>query len=121
MIDNNFVGLLGINIGVLPLILIVVGLIAVGLGIGILINKLVVEKRIKSAKLAATNIINEANQNAKTIQKEAVLSAQEEVLKLKNQTEEELRLRRAEMDKMNDRFLQREEFINKKEQSLENN
>ena len=119
MINQSFVGLLGINISVAPLILIVIASLVLGIGAGVFIYRLVVIKKVKNAKLTAKNIINEANQNAKTIQKEALLSAQEEVLKLKNQTEEELRLRRTEMDKMNDRFLQREEFINKKEQSLD--
>lgn len=119
MLNINGVGLLGVNIGTLSLVLIVLACIALGALSGVLIYRLIVVKKINNAKLTANNIITEANQTAKTIQKEALLSAQEEVLKLKNDTEAELKVRRAEIDKLNDRFLQREEFINRKEQSLE--
>ena len=119
MINTYIVGLLGVNLGVLPLILIILACVVVGVGVGILTYRTIVIKKINNAKMTANKILEEANQNAKSIQKEAMLSAQEEVLRLKNETEAELKIRRAEMDKMNDRFLQREEFINRKEQSLE--
>ncbi len=119
MVDFNIIGLLGVSIEVLPLVLIILLCIIVGAGVGILIYRMIVIKKVNKARMTANNIIEEANRNAKSIQKEAMLSAQEEVLKLKNDTEAELKVRRAEMDKMNDRFLQREEFINRKEQSLE--
>lgn len=119
MLNGNIIGLLGLDLGILPLSLIIIACIALGVGGGIVLARFIVVKKMKHAKITEKAIIEEANQNAKTIQKEALLTAQEDILKLKAQTDEEIRQRRAEIDKINDRILQREEFINKKEQSLE--
>lgn len=119
MLNIYSIGLLGINISVISLIAIIVGGIIVGLLTGALVYRLIVVKKLNKAKIAADNIIKEAELKAKTIQKEALLAAQEEVLNLKTEAESEIKLRRAEIDKLNDRYMQREEFINRKEQSLD--
>ncbi|MBQ7603048.1 MAG: ribonuclease Y [Clostridia bacterium] len=119
LINIYSIGLLGVSLEVVSLIAIIIGGIAFGALGGTLVYRLIVVKKFNKAKTTADNIIKEAQQNAKTIQKEAMLSAQEEVLRLKNDTENELKIRRAEIDKLNDRYMQREEFINRKEQSLD--
>lgn len=119
MLKIYSIGLLGVNLSVISLIAIILGGILLGLLAGTLIYRLIVVKKIEKAKITADSIIKQAESDAKTIQKEALLSAQEEVLKLKNETEAELKLRRTEIDKLNDRYMQREEFINRKEQSLD--
>ncbi len=77
------------------------------------------KKKADKAKQDAKLIIENAEQDAKNIIKEAKLTAQEKALDIKTETENELNARRAELEKLNDRYLKREEFINNKEQSLE--
>ena len=116
---NSFVGLLGVQISTAVLVVAILGCIIVGAVVGILIFRAIVIKKINNAKNSASSIIEDAHLEAKTIVKEARLSAQEESLKIKTETENELKERRIEMEKLNSRFLEREEFINNKEQSLE--
>ena len=115
---NSFVGLLGVQISTAVLVVAILGCIIVGAVVGILIFRAIVIKKINNAKNSASSIIEDAHLEAKTIVKEARLSAQEESLKIKTETENELKERRIEMEKLNSRFLEREEFINNKEQSL---
>ncbi len=91
----------------------------IGAVAGIIITKIVINKGLEKTKINATKIIEDAYQEAKNILKETKLNIQEESLKIKTETENELKIRRAEIDKLNERVLQREEFINNKEQNLE--
>ena len=119
MLNNFGIGLLGFEIDVLPFILLLVATIIVGVGTSIFIYRWILTNNVNKAKSNAKKILEDANQEAKTIQKEAKLSAQEEALQIKTETEQELKSRRIEIEKLNDRLLQREEFINSKEQLLE--
>lgn len=116
---NSLIGLLGFQMSTAVLIVTIIGCIIVGAGLGILAFRLIVSKKLNNAKNSAKSIIEDAHLEAKTIIKEASLSAQEESLKIKTETENELKERRIEIEKLNNRFLQREEFINNREQSLE--
>ncbi len=100
---------------------IIIGLLAlvVGCVAGFFVLKLVNDKKNKKIKQDAQSIIEKAKKEAKNIEKEAQLTAQEKALNIKTEAEKELNSRRIELEKLNDRFLQREEFINKKEQTLE--
>ncbi len=82
--------------------------------------KIVQKKKVQKAKQDAKLIIDNAQQDAKNIIKEAKLTAQENALNVKTNVENELNARRAELEKLNDRYLKREEFINNKEQTLDN-
>lgn len=113
-------GLLGLQMNTAIFVLLIVVSAIVGAVVGMLIFRMVLLKKLNNAKCSASKIIEDAHLEAKTIQKEARLSAQEESLKIKTETENELKLRRNEIEKLNNRYLQREEFINNREQSLEN-
>ena len=115
----SLIGLLGVNMSTAVLVVTILGCLIVGIVGGIFVFRAIVIKKISNAKNSATSIIEDAHVEAKTIIKEARLSAQEEALKLKTDTENELKERRIEIEKLNNRFLQREEFINNREQSLE--
>ena len=119
MLHNINIGLLGfqMNTG----LWIAISIIAVILGavLGIFVFKVVINKKLNNAKTSASKIVEDAHLEAKAIIKESKLSAQEEAIKIKAETEAEIKERRIEIEKLNNRILQREEFINNREQSLE--
>lgn len=102
----------GILVGVLTLLI----AIPVGMVLYRVINK---QKHVK-AETRARNIIQDALNEAKNVKREAILEAKDEVFKLKTSTETELKERKAELAKSENRLIQREDFINKKELLLEN-
>lgn len=112
-------GLLGLQMNTAIFVLLIALAVIIGAAAGILLFRVVFLKKINTAKCSASKIIEDAHLEAKTIQKEARLTAQEESLKIKAETETELKLRRSEIEKLNNRYLQREEFINNREQSLD--
>ena len=105
-----------------PIVSVIVGVICVAVAIpcGMFLNKFISKKKSDKNKTTASNIIQEALNEAKTVKKEAVLEAKDEVLKLKNECDAEIRERRAEMQKAENRIVQREDFINKREMMLDN-
>ena len=116
---NSLIGLLGFQMSTAVLVVTILGCLIVGAVVGVFVFRAIVSKKINNAKNSAKSIIEDAHLEAKTILKEASLSAQEESLKIKTETENELKERRIEIEKLNNRFLQREEFINNREQSLD--
>lgn len=83
------------------------------------IRKVVAEGKIKSAEMAAQNIIDEAYKKAETNKKELLLEAKEEVHKMRNDVEREIRERRNELQKLERRLVHKEETIDRKSESLE--
>lgn len=100
---------------------IVSGVIAliVGVGLGILLYRIIATKKIGKSKTNAVKIIEEAYAEAKTIKKEAILEAKEESQKIKDEATEEAKNRRSEIQKSEERLEQREEYITKKEMALD--
>lgn len=75
--------------------------------------------KLSKSKENANNIIEKAKEEAKTIKKEALLEAKDEVFKIKNDCDQEVRERRAELQKSEHRINQREDFLNSKEEALD--
>ena len=67
----------------------------------------------------AKGLLEEAKLEAKNLKKEAVLEAKEEAFRLTSECDQELKERRAEMQKAENRISQREEFLDKKEELIE--
>ena len=103
----------------LTIILIVVGL-GLGTVAGFVVSKSVSNKKLDKSRKTATKILEDAYAEAKIVKKDAVLNAQAEVQKLKDEASEDIRLRRIDVQKTEDRLAQREEFLNKKEEQLDN-
>ncbi len=101
------------------MILIAVVALAIGVGAGVVLRKNIGEKAIGSAEQEAKNIVLDAKHKAETIKKEYKLEAQEEALKLKNDIEKEIRERRNELSKSENRLIQKEETIDKKLEQIE--
>lgn len=76
-------------------------------------------KRTSNSKSNAAKVLENAYAEAKTVKKEAILEAKEEVQNLKSKCDAEIAERRNEIMKAENRILQREEFIIKKEETID--
>ena len=96
--------------GVIDIISILLG-IAVGIIAGYFVRKNIYESKIGQANSEADRIIKQAEDDSKRIHKEKLLEAQEEIHKLRTESERENKERRSD--------LQKEEILDKKLQNLE--
>ena len=76
------------------------------------------EKKIQSAEAVIVKMKEEAEQECKQIKKEAILEAKEQELKLRKEFESEAKEKRAELQKMEQRLVQKDEVLNKKDANL---
>ena len=77
------------------------------------------EAKIDEANRSADRIVAEATRNAENAKKEAVLSAKEEILQLKANSEAEEKKRKQELQNLENRIMQREETLDKRSDSLD--
>ncbi len=103
-----------------PLIIVLIGALAllVGVGVGILWRKQLVEKKIDSIEELSQRMIEEAQREASNIKKEAHLQAKETLSQMTQAFENETRERRAEQKKLEKRLLQKEEYLERKAESI---
>ncbi len=109
--------LLNVSPAIVSVIAIV--LFIVGLALGIVAFKIYSSKKLEKNKSNALKIIEDAYAEAKTIKKEAVIESKEQSQKVKDEIEQEVKERRAEITKLEERLNQREEFIEKKELAVD--
>ena len=100
-------------------IVVVVFALSAGVVCGYFTDKHITTKKLGKAKNTANKIIEQAYAEVKTTKKEALLETKEEVHKLKVELDEEIRQRRFEAQKLEDRLAQKEEFLTKKEEQLD--
>ena len=103
----------------LEYLLIISGTLAVGLGSGYFIRKLIAEAKIASAEVAANKILEEANLEASAIKREKHLEAKEEAHRLRNEIERESKERRADLQRVERRLQQKEENLDRKIGTIE--
>ena len=94
-------------------------LFPIGFILGISHRKRVAERKIGSAEEQATQLVTDALREAEAKRKEILLEAKEQVLALKNDTENELKERRKEVTRQERRIAQKEENLDAKTASLE--
>lgn len=104
--------------GVINIISILLG-IAVGIIAGYFVRKNIYESKIGQANSEADRIIKQAEDDSKRIHKEKLLEAQEEIHKLRTESERENKERRSDLQKFERRVIQKEEILDKKLQNLE--
>ena len=104
--------------GVIDIISILLG-IAVGIIAGYFVRKNIYESKIGQANSEADRIIKQAEDDSKRIHKEKLLEAQEEIHKLRTESERENKERRSDLQKYERRVIQKEEILDKKLQNLE--
>ncbi|TET98430.1 MAG: DUF3552 domain-containing protein, partial [Dehalococcoidia bacterium] len=99
-------------------------LIAIGVGlggylagvlVGAILQQRITQRRIAASERSAARILNEADRR----QKEILLEVKEESLRLRQQTEAELKERRREVQRLERRLIQKEEGLDRKLDSLE--
>ncbi len=91
----------------------------VGCLAGYFIRKNIAEGKINNAEQLAVKIEKEAIKDAETAKKEMLLEAKEEVHRLRNDFEKESRDRRNEQQKIEKRLLQKEESLDRKSEGIE--
>ena len=106
--------------GLLVALIIVAVLAAAGVtGTGVLLWLRIQSKkdgrRVEDARQEASTVINQAEEEKRKI----LLAAQEEVLKLRNEGEREVKEQRQELTRIERRYIQREEQLDRKTEALE--
>ena len=86
---------------------------------GYMYRKNGMEKKIGQTEEYAKSLLEEAARKAEDKKKEAVLEAKEEIIRLKNELDKEVRDRRREVSRMESRVNAREEQVDKKMDNLE--
>lgn len=82
------------------------------------VNRKVNDSKVTGAKHSAIAIVDEAQREAESMKKEALLEAKDETHKLRIEAESEIRERRLELQKQENRHLQREENLDRKDNAL---
>jgi ribonucrease Y len=100
-------------------ILLAMGTLIVGTGIGFLIRKKIAEAKIISAEKEVERILEEAEGKLHQKRKEAELEAQAAKLKTQKEVETEIRNRKLELEKIEQRIFAKEESLDKKYESIE--
>jgi ribonuclease Y len=100
---------------------IVIGLIGllVGLGAGYVARQVMAQREATSAEARAKTVIAEAQREAESIKREAAVEAKDQVFKLRQEAESDLKARRVEIDKKEDRISQREATLDTRSVSLD--
>ena len=93
--------------------------LALGAVVGFLVRRLLAEKKIGSAEAEAKRILSDCAQQAEAMKKERLIEAKEEMLRLRNETEADLKERRDEVKSVERRLTQKEENLDHKSETLD--
>ena len=83
------------------------------------IYKSKVERQLGDVKARTEKMVEDATAECKALKKEAILEAKEQELKLKNEFERESRDKKNELNKLEQRLMQKEDNLDKKESALD--
>ncbi len=100
--------------GVVAVVLAIIGFV-----VGMSYRRKSDDKTIGSAKEEAKRILNDAIKTAETKKKELLVEAKDEVLRLRQENDKELRERRSDIQRQEHRLQQKEENLDKKIDNLE--
>ncbi len=94
----------------------IVGVIALALGIGVgfVVRKTIASTQAESAEARAQKVVLEAEREAERLTREALVEARDEIGALRRDAEEDLRARREETQRQEQRLAQREETLERK-------
>ncbi len=91
----------------------------VGAAIGFLVYRLYSQNKSGNAKREAARIIEEANLEAKTIRKDGMIEAKEQMNKMRVDFEHETKERKQELQRTENRLSQKEASLDKREDALD--
>jgi len=101
--------------------IVIVAIVAIGAGalLGFYLRKTFGEKQLDAARSSAGRIVADAEKQAESLRKEAVLEAKDEVFKIRAEAEAEAKERRKELTALETRLMQREESMERRAESLD--
>ena len=101
--------------------IVIVAIVAIGAGalLGFYLRKTFGEKQLDAARSSAGRIVADAEKQAETLRKEAVLEAKDEVFKIRGDAEADAKERRKELTALETRLMQREESMERRAESLD--
>ena len=115
---SNFINLLALTPGAAAGIAAAIALVVGGL-LGWVIYRVYSQNKIGNAKREAARIIEEANLEAKTIRKDGMLEAKEQMNKMRVDFENETKERKQDWQRTENRLAQKEAALDKKEDTLD--
>jgi len=94
----------------------VVGVVAlaVGVAVGFLVRKAVAQSQALSAEAKSRQLVLEAEREAERLTREALVQAKDEIGALRREADEDLRPRRDEVKRQEERLVQKEQTIDRK-------
>jgi len=100
---------------------VVIAVIAAGIGVvaGYMMRRVSAEAKIASAEEAVKRILSEAEKEAESKKKEALINAKDEIHVLRSEAEREIRDRRNELQRVERRLSQKEESLDSRTNALD--
>lgn len=93
--------------------------ILVGVALGYVLNRFLINSKSNQARQVAERTLDDAKKQAETLRKEALIEAKDEIYAMKTQEEQEAKERRREIKALENRLSQREEIIDRRAESLD--
>ena len=91
----------------------------VGIALGFVVTRYLVNASTKRAAQEAESVVNDAKRQAETLRREAIIEAKDEALKLKQDAQAESKERLREVRSAENRISQREESLDRRVESLD--
>jgi ribonuclease Y len=91
----------------------------VGAAIGYVARRAVAQREADSSESRARTVLAEAEREAEATKREALVEARDEAFRMRSEAETDLKRRRAEMDKKDDRIAQRESTLDSRANSID--
>jgi ribonucrease Y len=98
----------------MPVVLAALGALVVGIAIGFVIRKFTGGRRLADAQTRARKLVADAEREAETTVREALVEVKDEIAGMRKEAEEDIRTRRDEIRKREGRLAEREEGLDRK-------
>ena len=101
---------------------IVIGLflgLLIGAGAGYVYRQSVAQKEVTSAEARARTVVADAQREAESAKREALVEAKDEVFRMRTEAEQDLKRRAVEIDRKEERLAQRESNLDSRSDSLD--
>jgi ribonuclease Y len=93
--------------------------LVIGMALGYAINRFLLKDKTSRAAEAAERHVKDAERQAETLKKEALIEAKDQIFRMKQDAEVEMKERRKEITALETRMVQREESIDRRAESID--